>query len=363
MIVILLLIVCGSLFATTPPAEFAEHVIDLTGGSQAVIADLNKDGKPDIIAIAGGEKELVWFENPAWQRHVLASELSGMTNVAAWDIDGDGIPELVLAHEFAADPKSSLGILSVLKHGVDPRQPWKITEIDRIPTSHLLRWADLKGDGRRTLVNAPLSGITPGKTPLVSYKPGAWIRETISEENEGPVHGMNIAKWDAESAEAILTAGVGGIHLFRLGLEGECLRTEITKIGSTDVAAGSLGRREERIPFLAALDPTPTTQISVYRPEGKIPWKRQVIVDSLVPGGTILTADLNADRNDEIISGGYIFYALNAKGDRWSKSVLDSDGAGAANCVVADLNADGKTDIVCIGAASLKWYENRGVRK
>jgi hypothetical protein len=35
---------------------------------------------------------------------------------------------------------------------------------------------------------------------------------------------------------------------------------------------------------------------------------------------------------------------------------------GAAACAVADLNADGRPDIVCIGSATtnLKWYENAG---
>src|SRR5690349_22771409 len=56
-----------------PPIKFAEHAIatDLRGGYQVVVADLNHDGKPDIIALASGMKELVWFENPGWQRHVL----------------------------------------------------------------------------------------------------------------------------------------------------------------------------------------------------------------------------------------------------------------------------------------------------
>jgi FG-GAP repeat. len=43
------------------------------GGYQVVIADLNKDGKPDIIALASGLPELLWYENPFWQKHVLAT--------------------------------------------------------------------------------------------------------------------------------------------------------------------------------------------------------------------------------------------------------------------------------------------------
>ena len=54
------------------PAVFVEHTIasDLKGGYQVVVADLNHDGRPDLIALASGLTELVWYENPGWQRHV-----------------------------------------------------------------------------------------------------------------------------------------------------------------------------------------------------------------------------------------------------------------------------------------------------
>ena len=63
---------------------FVPHEIGtgLRGGYQVVIADLNKDGKPDIIALASGIPELVWYENPGWQRHVLAAGQAQMINAA-----------------------------------------------------------------------------------------------------------------------------------------------------------------------------------------------------------------------------------------------------------------------------------------
>src|SRR5207237_971442 len=55
--------------------QFTAHEIatGLRGGYQVVVADMNKDGKPDVIALASGLPELVWYENPAWQRHVIAT--------------------------------------------------------------------------------------------------------------------------------------------------------------------------------------------------------------------------------------------------------------------------------------------------
>jgi hypothetical protein len=155
------ILLCTALSAA-PPARFAEHTVatGLTGGYQVVAVDMNHDGKLDLVALASGMTELVWFENPGWQRHVIAQNLSGMINLAAWDVDGDGIPEIVLASGFSMNAKSSAGIVSVLRHNGDPRQPWTIREIDRLPTSHRLRWADIDGSGKKVLVNQPLTAAT-----------------------------------------------------------------------------------------------------------------------------------------------------------------------------------------------------------
>jgi hypothetical protein len=186
------------LVAAAPPARFTEHTIaaDLKGGYQVVVADLNHDGKPDLIALASGMTELVWYENPGWQRHVLASGLSHMINCTTIDVAGDPIPQIVLATEFANEAKNSLGVVSVLRHQGDPREPWTVTEIDRLTTSHRLRTADFDGSGKRVVLNQPLTGAKAeapdysDQTPLVFYRPGVWKRQLIGNENSGVVHGI-----------------------------------------------------------------------------------------------------------------------------------------------------------------------------
>jgi len=113
-----LTVLCYTACAAAGPARFVEHTVatGLKGGYQVVAVDVNHDGKPDLIALASGMTELVWFENPSWERHVIAGNLSGMINLAAWDFDGDGIPEIVLASGFSMEAKKSAGIVSVLRH-------------------------------------------------------------------------------------------------------------------------------------------------------------------------------------------------------------------------------------------------------
>ena len=378
----ILLLALGCALEGAAPSRFAEHTIanGLKGGYQVVVTDLNRDGKPDLIALASGMGELVWYENPTWERHVIASGFSRMINCAAWDEDGDGIPEIVLASGFANDAKNSAGIISVLRHDGDPRGPWKVTEIDRLTTSHRLRWADIYGNGKKVLVNAPLTGPNAqapdyrDHTPLVFYRPGEWKRESIGTENEGVVHGIYIVDWDGDGRAGILTASFVGIDLYKLGQDGRWSRTEIAKGdpapwpkgGSSDVAVGRVNGER----FLAAIEPWHGNQVAVYQQRRGF-WERRVIDDSLVDGHSIVTADLNGFGSDEIVAGFrggsrsvYVYSADDAKGEHWSRQVLDNGGMAAAACAAADLNGDGRTDVACIGAATanLKWYENLGQR-
>jgi hypothetical protein len=361
-----------------PPAHFTEHTIatGLRRGYQVVIADLNKDGKPDLIALASGMPELVWYENPTWERHVIAAGQREMINCTTIDTDGDGIPEIVLASEFNNQAKNSIGLVSVLKHNGDPRQPWTVQEIDRLTTSHRLRVAKIDG-GKPVVVNAPLTGAKAAgpdyrdQAPLVYYRPGEWKREMISEENSGVVHGIWILDWDRDGRDDIMTASFNGLYAFRLGKDGRWSRTEIGRgdpapwpgSGSSDVAAGVLGKER----FLAAIEPWHGNHVAIYRLRGD-KWRRTVIDDTLVDGHTIITADLNGDGRDEVIAGyrgqGRSVHVYYPESSGWRRETLDDGGMAAAACAAADLNGDRRVDVVCIGSATanLKWYENTPVR-
>lgn len=362
------------------PARFREHVLatELKGGYQVVPLDVNRDGQADLVALASGMSELVWFEGPRWERRVLASGMSRMINLTSCSSDAGGYPEIVVAHAFENEAKRSLGTVSVLRRAGDPLQPWTVTEIDRLPTSHRLRCADFDGSGKPVVVNAPLTGIRAEKpdfrdqVPLVYYRPGEWKRHLIGEENEGVMHGIDVYDWDGDGRDDILTASFSGIHAYCLGQSGRWRRLEIAKgdpspwprSGASDVTVGRLGKRR----FLASIEPWHGNQVAVYR-QNRGGWVRQVIDDTLVDGHTIAAADLNNDGLDEIVAGYrgagrsvHIYYAGDPEGRSWSRTVLDNGGIAAASCVAVDLNGDNRPDLTCIGSATanLKWYENLG---
>jgi hypothetical protein len=123
---------------------------------------------------------------------VLASGVSQLINAAAYDIDGDGIPEIAVAQGFTMSPKTSKGQVGLLTHGADVTAPWTYKEIDAVPTAHRLRWIDADGSGKKMLAMAPLIGAdsTPPdyKAPMsiLFYRAPDWKREAITDALTGP---------------------------------------------------------------------------------------------------------------------------------------------------------------------------------
>lgn len=358
--------------------KFVEHTLatELRGGYQSVIVDLNKDGKPDIIALASNVPDLLWFENPGWQRHVLAGGFTGLINVSPFDVDKDGIPELAVASGFTTSPKTSAGIVSILTHGADVTAPWTVKEIDRVPTAHRLRWIDADGSGNKMLVNAPLVGpdaIAPDyKSPvsLFFYRPPEYKREIIGDSFTGLFHGIEPVAWEGVRGQALLSAGFMGVQLHKYAA-GKWSSTELLKgdpspwpkSGSSDIVVGHLGTGK----FLATIEPWHGNQVVVYRQE-KDGWRRQVIDSTITDGHTLIALDADNDGRDELVAGqrggerSLILYAAAKDGGTWSRRVVDQGGMAGAGCASADLNGDKRPDIVCIGTATanLKWYENAG---
>jgi hypothetical protein len=330
---------------------------------------MNGDGRVDLIALASGMPELVWYENPGWRRHVIAGPFTNMINVAPHDVDSDGMPELALAYEFANVAKNSAGKVAILKF---TGGKWTSREIDAVPTSHRLRWADPFGKGKKLLFNSVLTGATAEPpnfdqaTPLYYYDPTDWKRQTVPVVvNRGVVHGIIVEDLDRDGKEELMTAGFSGIetHSWRGKWKRERFAkgspAEWPKSGSSDVAVGRMkGKR-----FTAAIEPWHGNMVAVYT--GR---QRNVIDNALVDGHTIVTADFDGDGVDEIIAGcrggPKSVYIYRFDGSKWQRRALDEGDMPAAACVAVDLNGDKRVDVACIGAASqtLKWYENMPAR-
>jgi hypothetical protein len=388
-------IVSGSARAQAPVtvARFEPHDIDAAfrGGYAVSVADFNKDGKPDVIANSLAVGELAWYENPTWARHVIAAETQ-IVNEAVADIDGDGIPEVAFQSSFAMQAANSPGMNWIAHHDGDPAKPWKVEKIDQFPTSHHVAWADLDGDGRKELLNAPLIGeksLAPtydqDRASIFWYSPKDWKRHVVATDIPGIIHRVRPVKWDGGAREQFLVASFEGIALYSARGSGDSLTFEKTllspghvekapRLGASDVGVG----RQTGVRFIASVEPWHGNEVVVYTQAGG-KWQRRVIFDKVSSGHEVAVVDLNGDGRDDVVAndnsrvtaqnpngtpGVHVFFApADASTGEWTYARIE-DQAAMNSCVGADINGDGRNDLVCTGAGGvIRWYENRGSRK
>ncbi|MDZ4859062.1 MAG: FG-GAP-like repeat-containing protein [Candidatus Hydrogenedentes bacterium] len=362
--------------------SFKEHVInpDAEVVYAVDVTDMNKDGKPDIIGISA--TYVAWYENPTWKQHRIAEQFrKDNVCVAIHDIDGDGVPELAVGADWQPNNTEGGGAIYLLKHMGDPAAPWAVTTIrETVPTLHRMRWADVDGNGAHELIVSPLKGV--GSTPpnfddkplrIFALRPGdgEWTEELINES----LHVChNIWPWRVEGAkqDAILAASFEGITLLRR-INGSWSKDSLAPGNYEPIpraGAGEIKVTAGKPYMLATIEPWHANHVVVYK-MGSTPadWKREVLDDSFAGGHAIYWADFDGDGDEDLLAGhrdkspakqkpGLFVYENT--GDGWEKHSIDEGGMATEDAVAADLNGDGRADIVAGGRSThnIKLYEN-----
>jgi hypothetical protein len=362
------------------PIKFdTQQIRDNFGVGYAVtVADVNGDRRPDILAING--TQLVWFENPSWTMHVALDGQTPKDNVtlAPHDIDRDGRLDVALGA--AWNPKDTTGGGTL--HWVSPRsagEAWTLHDIASEPTLHRIRWANVDGAGDPELIVTPLHGrgTAPpewngvGPRILVMRVPrdparDAWPVE-VADDSLHILHNFTVIDFDGDRDDDLLTASREGVHLLERGADGRWTKTKIGEGPAGEVKVGRL----EGARALATIEPWHGTALVVYRePSGGSPkrvWPRQVIDETLTGGHAVGWADVDGDGDDELVAGwrdkegGVALYRFGHGGAAPARTMIDAGGMATEDLAVADLDADGRPDIVASGrrSANVRIYWNR----
>jgi hypothetical protein len=389
--------------ATTafPHFQVQEIATDLGVGYAVLLVDVNNDGKKDIVVV--DKQRVVWYENPTWKRRTIIEHQTRPDNVciAAHDIDGDGQLDFALGADWNPSNTKSGGTLQWLKRGKTLDEPWTVYPIDTEPTVHRMRFADVDGDGKVELVVAPLMGRgataknnwTDGAVRVLAYRiprdptRDRWVPEVLNHKLH-VVHNL----WPVPAAgkgQDILTASYEGVHLLTRDGAGKRLDVPLGagnqdhprgKRGSSEVKPGRLknGRK-----FIATIEPWHGDQVVVYtEPDapGRL-WDRHVVDEHLRWGHAVWCADLDGDGSDELVIGvrddpdkgaGFkerrgvrLYKALDERGTRWARHIVDNGGVAVEDLAVADLDGDGRPDLVAVGRQThnARIYWNRGPAK
>ena len=388
--------ICGaalaglSATATSGAIEFRHQEIEseLGIGYAVLCADVDGDGDTDVVAL--NETQVIWWSNPEWDKHVILDGETEADNVAiaAQDITGDGKLEFAIGAAWRPSDTAGGGTLQWIRRSADEDAEWELFPLGNEPTTHRIRWADTTGDGRSELIVAPLHGrgtsgpqhwvgngarllaLTPSNRPETT----PWAQEVI-DDSFHIVHNFWVLNFDDDLADELLVASYEGVHL----LDREADAWTTAQLGPGHISESIRGAGEVKLGtlasgkrYIATVEPWHANNIVIYSEPAnpRQPWSRRAVVTRVAGGHALWPADLDGDGDEELVFGwrlkGRMPYdrpgvAVYDPGTG-KVQIVDWGGMATEDLTVADLNGDGRNDIVAAGRAThnLKVYWNEG---
>lgn len=366
--IFLALLTANSNVASADPIpEFAWNAVTIDQiqiGYGIQLTDVNGDGRMDIVL--ADKNTFQWYENPSWTKHIIAKDLTKRDNVCitARDIDGDGKCEIAVGGQWNFRDSIKDGAVFYLIPPKDRTQLWQPIKLHNEPSTHRMHW--VRGTGSEfQLVVKPLrgkgsvDGDGAGMKVLAYSKPDdpsqTWTHEVVSDFLHLS-HNFHVVNWDDDPEEELIIAAKEGIWHF--DRQGDTWKSHQL----TDQFAGEI--RDGKLPngkrFIVAVEPMHGQKCAVYvQPEQKGQrWTRlSVLSDQLKDGHALAVADYLGVGSDQIVVGWRamndpgvpgirMFTPLDDHGTEWRETRISGEKVAVEDIKAADLNGDGKVDIV-----------------
>jgi len=384
---------CSLLNAADKTPAFRAQDIDtkIEIGYGLAIADVDGDGKPDILLVDA--KQIVWYQNPTWTKHVIAENLTVKDHVciAARDIDGDGKCEIAVGAEWNPGDTVNSGAVFYLIPPADRTQKWEPVKFPSVePTTHRMKWVrrsnNEDGKPRYDLVVVPLhgrgnkNGEGAGVKVLAYQMPknskDEWKSEVISDDLH-MTHNFDIVDESKDGSSTIYLGGKEGVEILRQ-TAGKWQMTSAADHRASGLNLKGVGEIRHFAAGnslkAATIEPMHGTMLAIYTANQNAKWERTVLDSALEDGHAVACADLLGLGRDQIVVGwramqnklakvGIKMFVSDEKGEKWTQHLIDDNLMSCEDLMVADLNGDGKPDIIASGRRTknvkIYWNESK----
>jgi hypothetical protein len=343
------------------------------------VADLNKDGKPDIVA------GYYWFEAPKWTKHELApsrvfdprKEYSNSFLNMGMDVNQDGWEDVVIV-DFPGKPGFWF------ENNKNKPGEWKkhIIADSMGIANESPGFIDIDGDGKLDILCSD-----PKKKQIVWLKAPVkagdteWKRYPLSKENvdgtENFSHGIGFGDVNNDGINDVVIK------------EGWFQGTRDLKAGNWEFHPANLGEACSHMQVLDVNGDGKNDVVSasahalgvwwheqVKDANGKIDFKTHLMSNTTAQTHSSMMADLNEDgRKDYITGKRFLAHHGRDPGDSdpaillwfeftpgkepyFKEHRIDNDSGAGLNIVVSDMNGDKKPDIVIANKNGVFLFEN-----
>jgi hypothetical protein len=145
-------------FVPRPLRDIDEFLGDFMRNNGDHPFDVDGDGWLDVISGSWHQAEIYWFKNPGedglargmkWERRMLAYTRGQNEAFALWDLDGDGTPEIIPSCWYKEDP---LVAFRLVKGSKDRPPTLRRVVLGMDGGGHGWAFGDLNGDGREDIL-------------------------------------------------------------------------------------------------------------------------------------------------------------------------------------------------------------------